>query len=90
MSITVIIEANVTDFDKWLSLYNGLEDQRRAAGIEVQAFRNQDKPKTSFVIGTAPSKEIFFDFFQLSRTSFYSKVSNYRKAKNYFFRASLR
>ena len=56
MSITVIIEANVTDFDKWLSLYNELEDQRRKAGIEVQAFRNQDKPKTSFVIGTAPSK----------------------------------
>ena len=63
MSITVIIESNVTDFDKWLSLYNELEDQRREAGIEVQAFRNQDKPKTSFVIGTTPSKEIFFNFF---------------------------
>ena len=49
MSITVIIEANVTDFDKWLSLYNELEDQRRAAGIEVQAFRNQDKPKITFL-----------------------------------------
>ena len=28
MSITVIIEANVKDFDKWLALFNELEDQR--------------------------------------------------------------
>ena len=62
MSITVIIEANVTDFDKWLSLYNGLEDQRRAAGIEVQAFEtkiNENKLRNR----NGPSKEIFFDFF---------------------------
>ena len=29
MSITVIIEANVKDFDKWLALFNELEDLRQ-------------------------------------------------------------
>ena len=63
MSITVIIEANVKDFNKWLALFNELEDQRQEAGINFKAFRNPGEPKTSFVIGTAPSKQVFFDFF---------------------------
>ena len=63
MSITVIIEANVKDFDKWLALFNELEDQRQEAGINFKAFKNPGEPKTSFVIGTAPSKQVFFDFF---------------------------
>ena len=63
MSITVIIEANVKDFDKWLALFNELEDQRQEAGINFKAFKNLGEPKTSFVIGTAPSKQAFFDFF---------------------------
>ena len=63
MSITVIIEANVKDFDKWLALFNELEDQRQEAGINFEAFKNTGEPKTSFVIGTAPSKQVFFDFF---------------------------
>ena len=65
MSITVIIEANVKDFDKWLALFNELEDQRQEAGINFKAFKNQGEPKTSFVIGTAPSKQVFLDFFNL-------------------------
>ena len=63
MSITVIIEANVKDFNKWLALFNELEDQRQEAGINFKAFKNPGEPKTSFVIGTAPSKQVFFDFF---------------------------
>ena len=63
MSITVIIEANVKDFDKWLALFNELEDQRQEAGINFKAFKNPGELKTSFVIGTAPSKQVFFDFF---------------------------
>ena len=63
MSITVIIEANVKDFDKWLALFNELEDQRQEAGINFKASKNPGEPKTSFVIGTAPSKQVFFDFF---------------------------
>ena len=63
MSITVIIEANVKDFDKWLALFNELEDQRQEASINFEALKNPGEPKTSFVIGTAPSKQVFFDFF---------------------------
>ena len=65
MSITVIIEANVKDFDKWLALFNELEDQRQEVGINFKAFKNAGEPQTSFVIGTAPSKQVFFDFFNL-------------------------
>ncbi len=63
MSITVIIEANVKDFDKWLALFNELEDLRQEEGINFKAFKNPGAPQTSFVIGTAPSKQVFFDFF---------------------------
>ena len=63
MSITVIIEANVKDFDKWLALFNELEDLRQEEGINLKAFKNPGEPQTSFVIGTAQSKQVFFDFF---------------------------
>ena len=63
MSITVIIEANVKDFYKWLALFNELEDLRQEEGINFKAFKNPGEPQTSFVIGTAPSKQVFFDFF---------------------------
>ena len=63
MSITVIIEAKVKDFDKWLALFNELEDLRQEEGINFKAFKNSGEPQTSFVIGTAPSKQVFFDFF---------------------------
>ena len=63
MSITVIIEANVKDFDKWLALFNELEDLRQEEGINFKAFKNPGEPQTSFVTGTAPSKQVFFDFF---------------------------
>ena len=63
MSITVIIEANVKDFDKWLALFNELEDLRQEEGINFKAFKIPGEPQTSFVIGTAPSKQVFFDFF---------------------------
>ena len=63
MSITVVISAQVSDFDLWKSKFDGLEDQRIATGINARAYRNPDKPNTSYVIGTAPSKEIFVEFF---------------------------
>ena len=63
MSITVVISAQVSDFDLWRSKFDGLEDQRIAADINAKAYRNPDKPNTSYVIGTAPSKEIFIEFF---------------------------
>ena len=63
MSITVVISAKVSDFDLWRCKFDGLEDQRIAAGINAKAYRNPDEPNTSYVIGTAPSKEIFIEFF---------------------------
>ena len=63
MSITVLISAQVSDFNLWKSKFDGLEDQRIAAGINAKAYRNPDEPNTSYVIGTAPSKEIFVKFF---------------------------
>ena len=63
MSITVVISAQVSDFDLWRSKFEGLEDQRIAAGINAKAYCNLDEPNTSYVIGTAPSKEIFVEFF---------------------------
>ena len=55
MSITVVISAQVSDFDQWKSKFDGLEDQRVAAGINARAYRKPDDPNISYVIGTAPS-----------------------------------
>lgn len=74
MSITVIIEANVKDFNKWLALFNELEDQRQEAGINFKAFKNPGEPKTSFVIGTAPSKQVFLIFLILQKVWLFSKL----------------
>ena len=62
MSITVIIEADVKNFENWLALFNELEDQRQEAGINFKAFKKPRRTKTSFVIGTAPSKQVFLFF----------------------------
>ena len=40
MSITVIIEADVKNFENWLALFNELEDQRQEAGINFEALKN--------------------------------------------------
>ena len=74
MSITVIIEANVKDFDKWLALFNELEDQRQEAGINFEAFKNASEPQTSFVIETAPSKQVFLIFLILQNVWLFSKL----------------
>ena len=74
MSITVIIEANVKDFNKWLALFNELKDQRQEAGINFKAFKNPGEPKTSFVIGTAPSKQVFLIFLILQNVWLFSKL----------------
>ena len=63
MSITVVISAQVSDFDLWKSKFDELEDQRIATGINARVYCNPDKPKTSYVIGTAPSKKAFIEFF---------------------------
>ena len=58
MSITVIISVQVTNFDDWKSKFDGIE-----AGIKATAYRDLDDSTKSYVIGTAPSKDIFLAFF---------------------------
>ncbi|MAI13775.1 MAG: hypothetical protein CMM15_07135 [Rhodospirillaceae bacterium] len=74
MSITVVIDANVKDFEKWLALFNQIEDQRQEEGINFKAFQNTSEPKTSFVIGTAPSKQVFLIFLILQNVWLFSKL----------------
>ena len=63
MSITVIISAQVSDFEQWKSKFDNLEEKRLVAGISAMAYRKPDDPNASYVIGTAPSKEAFVEFF---------------------------
>ena len=58
MSITVIISVQVTNFDDWKSKFDGIE-----ASIKATAYRDLDDSTKSYVIGTAPSKDIFLAFF---------------------------
>ena len=62
MSITIIIAVQVTDFVEWKRMFDAVEPQRVAAGIHFKSFRNLDDPGAAYVIGTAPSKEIFTTF----------------------------
>jgi hypothetical protein len=63
MSITVIISVQVTNFDHWKSKFDGIEASRIEAGIKATAYRDLDDSTKSYVIGTAPSKDIFLAFF---------------------------
>lgn len=63
MSITVIISVQVTNFDDWKSQFDGIEASRIEAGIKATAYRDLDDSTKSYVIGTAPSKDIFLAFF---------------------------
>lgn len=62
MSITIIIGANVKDFENGLPSFNELEDQRQEVGINFSAFKNTSEPHKSFAIWTKPSKQVLFDF----------------------------
>ena len=62
MTITVIISIQVSDFDQWKSKFDNLEEQRLEAGITARVQRKPNDPNASYVIGTAPSKEIFVEF----------------------------
>lgn len=50
MSITIIIGANVKDFENGLTVFNELEDQRQEVGINFSAFKNTSEPHKSFAI----------------------------------------
>ena len=63
MTVTVIIKAEVANFDNWKEMFSNLEEQRQKEGIKFNAYRNHEEPNNSYVIGTVPSKDIFFEFF---------------------------
>ena len=56
---------NVDDYDNWSTIFNseGPRNARSEAGLIVEGYRNLDNPKNVIVIGTAPSKEAFLEFF---------------------------
>ena len=63
MSITVVSEANVKDFEKQLALFNELEDQRQEAGINFTAFKKRQRTTNKLCDRDRTIKTSFFDFF---------------------------
>ena len=63
MSITVIISVQVTNFHDCKSKFSGIEASPIDASIKATAYRDLDDSTKSYVIGTAPSKDIFLAFF---------------------------
>ena len=64
MTITVILKAEVKDFAEWKAMFDDLEQQRQHLGINFKAYKNEESPNYSYVVGTAPSETIFREFFK--------------------------
>lgn len=63
MSITVVSEANVKDFEKQLALFNELEDQRQEAGINFTAFKKRQRTTNKLCDRDRTIKTSFFLIF---------------------------
>ena len=63
MSVTIIVSFPVSDFDKWKAVFDSDVDNREAAGIHADAYKELDDASRVHVIGTAPSREAFQTFF---------------------------
>ncbi len=65
MGVKVIVSMNVKNFDSWSMAFNseGPKNARKAAGLIAEGYKNLDNPTNVVVIGTAPSKESFIEFF---------------------------
>jgi hypothetical protein len=63
MSITVNVSMQVSNFDKWKTMFDSRKSDREEAGINARAYRNVDEPNNACVIGTASTKETFVSFF---------------------------
>jgi hypothetical protein len=73
MSITVIVSFEVEDFDRWKVGFESRQDRRNESEIVAHPYRDMDKPNHVVILGTAPSREKFQEFFanplqQASRT----------------------
>jgi len=62
MSITVVVALKVEDYGKVEASFNQRKDAREAAGLEVNLYRDMGDANRAVVIGSAPSKEAFFEF----------------------------
>tara|TARA_X000000950_G_C13806170_1_gene615661 strand:- start:457 stop:723 length:267 start_codon:yes stop_codon:yes gene_type:complete len=63
MSITVVIDANVKDFEKWLAFFNQIEDQRQEEGINFKPFQKHQRTTNKLCDRDRTIKTSFFDFF---------------------------
>ena len=63
MSITVIISHEVKDFDTWKQVFDAHESNRASLGMKTKPYRKLDSPNTVFVIGEAPSRQVFEKMF---------------------------
>ena len=63
MSITVIISHEVKDFDLWKEGFDANESARASLGMKAKPYRKLDSPNTIYVIGEAPSREVFEKMF---------------------------
>ena len=63
MSIQVIVSFEVESFAKWKLGFDNRQGRRAEAGIVANPYRELDNPNHVFILGTAPSREVFQSFF---------------------------
>ena len=63
MSITVNVSMQVSNFDKWKTMFDSRKSDREEAGINARAYRNVDEPNNACVIGTASNQRDLVSFF---------------------------
>ena len=64
MTITVVLTAEVPDFNKWKVLFDEDEDKRVKGGIYATPHRDLDDPNRLCIISQVPSKEAFMSLFR--------------------------
>ena len=63
MSLKVIISFDIADKENFKKAFNERAEARREVGISAECYFQIDAPNTVWVIGDAPSKEVFMAFF---------------------------
>ena len=63
MSLKVIISFDIADKENFKKAFNERAEARREVGISAECYSQIDAPNTVWVIGDAPSKEVFMAFF---------------------------
>ena len=63
MDITVFVKAEVKDVVGWKDMSDDLEHQRQLIKINFKAYKNEESPNYSYVLGTAPLEKTSRDSF---------------------------